>query len=356
MNVLSVFDGMSCGQIALERAKIKVDNYFASEINQYAIKVTMKNYPNTIQLGSITDIDPNQLPVIDLLIGGSPCQGFSFAGKQLNFDDPRSKLFFEYVRLFKALKEKNHNLHFLLENVKMKQSFQDVISSYFEVQPIEINSALLSAQNRTRLYWTNIENASLPIDKNVKLKDILENDVDKRFFHTPKAYEYMVREVKDGRNHFDFEHHHDSDEDKSHCLPAVLYKGVPYNVLIDRRSLVVKEGTKTGFTIVNEGQCFDGTFPSSKTRKGRLMIEKSNCLTATPFKFYKYIGNGVLRKLTPIECERLQTVPDNYTECVSDTRRYEMLGNGWTVDVISHILSFLKEDSPTFSLFGFELK
>ncbi|MCH7928783.1 MAG: DNA (cytosine-5-)-methyltransferase [Candidatus Dadabacteria bacterium] len=171
MNVLSLFDGMSCGQIALNRAGIKYKNYYASEIDKYAIQVTMKNYPKTIQLGDITKIKAQYLPKIDLLIGGSPCQGFSFAGKQLNFNDPRSKLFFEYVRLLKGLKPK----YFLLENVKMKKEFQDVISKYMGIEPILINGSLVSAQNRVRLYWTNISRLKQPRDKSVKLSDIVIN-------------------------------------------------------------------------------------------------------------------------------------------------------------------------------------
>jgi len=172
MNILSLFDGMSCGQIALNRADIKYENYFASEIDKHAIKATQHNYPNTKQLGDVTKIKTENLPKIDLLIGGSPCQGFSFAGKQLNFDDPRSKLFFEYARLLKEAKPN----HFLLENVLMKQEWQDIISKELGVEPIKINSSLLSAQNRNRLYWTNIPGIEQPIDLNINLIDILESD------------------------------------------------------------------------------------------------------------------------------------------------------------------------------------
>ena len=171
MNVLSLFDGLSCGQIALNRADIKYDNYYASEIDKHAIKVTQHNYPNTIQLGSVTEIKGSDLPQIDLIIGGSPCQGFSFAGKQLNFDDPRSKLFFEFVRLKNELNPK----YFLLENVVMKQEFQDVITEYLGVKPIKINSKLVSAQTRERLYWTNIPNVKEPEDCGITLSDILED-------------------------------------------------------------------------------------------------------------------------------------------------------------------------------------
>ena len=158
MNVLSLFDGMSCGQIALDQLGIKVDNYYAAEIDKYAIQVAKANYPNTVHLGDVRDVSGLGLPQIDLLIGGSPCQGFSFAGKQLNFDDPRSQLFFEYVRLLDVLKPK----YFLLENVKMKKESEQVITDMLGVEPIEINSNLVSAQNRRRLYWTNIPNVTVP--------------------------------------------------------------------------------------------------------------------------------------------------------------------------------------------------
>jgi len=178
MNVLSLFDGISCGQIALNRAGIQYKNYYASEINKYAISVTQKNYPNTIQLGDIKNIKVGCLPKIDLLIGGSPCQGFSFAGKRLNFQDSRSALFFEYIRILNEFKEINPDIKFLLENVKMKKEYQDVITKYLGVEPIEINSSLVSAQNRKRLYWTNIQGIEQPENKNINLIDILEiNDL-----------------------------------------------------------------------------------------------------------------------------------------------------------------------------------
>ena len=199
MNVLSLFDGMSCGRIALERADIKVTNYFASEIDKHAIKVAMHNYPDTQQLGDVTKWREWDLPKIDLLIGGSPCQGFSFAGKQLAFDDPRSKLFFEFLECLKHFKPKN----FLLENVKMKKEFEIIISKYMGVAPIEINSALLSAQNRVRLYWTNIaaEPYGLfgdmqcmipqPKDKGILLRDILQSNVADKYYMSQKYIEYL---------------------------------------------------------------------------------------------------------------------------------------------------------------------
>jgi site-specific DNA-cytosine methylase len=174
INVLSLFDGISCGQIALERTGIPVNQYFASEIDRHAIKVTQHNYPQTIQLGSVVDIKAVDLPNIELIIGGSPCQGFSFMGKQLNFDDPRSKLFFEYTRLLNEVRAINPNVYFLLENVKMKKEFEEIINRELGVIPIKINSSLVSAHLRSRYYWTNIPNVSIPHDKNIKLNEILE--------------------------------------------------------------------------------------------------------------------------------------------------------------------------------------
>jgi DNA-cytosine methyltransferase len=305
MNVLSLFDGMSCGQIALNKLGLKVDNYFASEIDKYAIKTAKKNFPNTKHIGDVTQVKAENLPKIDLLIGGSPCQGFSFAGKQLNFDDPRSALFFEFVRLWKECKPK----YFLLENVKMKKEYQNVISKYLGVEPIEINSSLLSAQNRKRLYWTNIPGIKQPEDKKINLEHIIDSV--------------------------------EVDRSKSYCLDANYFKGVNIKQYLtkSRRQIVwqIPEATKKGFVEVKEGEFIDLTFIRSKTRRGRLMIEKSNCLTAASHKFCK-VTKDWFRLLTPIECERLQTAPDNYTEGVSNSQRYKMLGNGWTVDVICHIL------------------
>ena len=267
--VLSLFDGMSCGQLALQRAGIEYKEYYASEIDKHAIKVTQHNYPYTIQLGSVTEIKGTDLPQIDLLIGGSPCQGFSFAGKGLNFDDPRSKLFFEFVRLLEETKPK----YFLLENVKMKQEFQDIISEQLGVKPILINSSLVSAQNRERLYWTNIPIQGLPNDKGLFLKDVIEIGSGK------KLSEQTAQRPRTLRNYR-------SENQKAFCMLATMWKGSQSN----------------GMTVIED--------------------------------------NG-LRNITPLECERLQTVPDNYTNVVADTNRYTMLGNGWTVDVIAHIFGGL---------------
>jgi len=254
MNVLSLFDGMSCGQIALNKAKINPKNYYASEIDKYAISICKKNYPNTIHLGDVTQIRGKDLPKIDLLIGGSPCQGFSMAGKRLNFEDPRSKLFFEYVRLLEELKPK----YFLLENVKMKQEWEDIITEKLGVDPVKINSDLFVQQNRPRVYWTNI-----PISKLPKRPDW-------------KGDYYQFRRTYYRKNQ----------SGVCPCLTANMGTG-GHNVPLKS-------------------------------------MDKSD-------------------KLTPVECERLQAVPDNYTDGVSNTQRYKMLGNGWTVDVITHIFKGIEK-------------
>lgn len=282
MNVLSLFDGMSCGQIALNRLGIKYDNYFASEIDKYAVQVTQTNYPNTKQIGSVVDVNGEDLPNIDLLFGGSPCQGFSISGNKLNFKDERSKLFFEFVRLLEETKPK----YFLLENVgSMDSNIRKKISDILGCKPLHINSSLITAQHRNRYYWTNIPQSSI-IEKDIKFIDILESNVDNKYYYSKKVLnrlnlENIKRAGKAGYKCKGIE------VDK--CAPIVArhYKGMQ-----SQHYPVIKE--------------IDG-----------------------------------FRKLTPIECERLQTVPDNYTDCVSNSQRYKMLGNGWTVDVIAHIFKGL---------------
>jgi len=300
MNVLSLFDGMSCGQIALDRLGIKVDNYFASEIDKYAMQVTSKNYPNTKHIGSVTDIKSEYLPDIHLLIGGSSCQNFSFAGNRIGMSTDEdidilsldqylllkdsgfsfkgeSYLFWEYVRVLRETKPK----FFLLENVKMSKKWEDVITKAIGVSPIMINSRVKSAQNRPRLYWTNIPNIeNIEKDSNVTFKDICEN-----------------------------------------------------------------EGEINGYTLSEKAT--DRAYNNKRSRSFYIDKDKVGTLQANQYKqstdslFLKY-GENKARKVTPIECERMQTVPDNYTDCVSNTQRYKMLGNGWTIDVIAHIFKNLK--------------
>jgi DNA (cytosine-5)-methyltransferase 3A len=368
LNVLSVFDGMSCGQIALERAGIKYDNYFASEIDKHAIKVTMANYPNTIQIGSVTEVKAENLPKIDLLIGGSPCQGFSFAGKQLNFEDERSKLFFEFVRLLRECKPK----YFLLENVKMKKEYQDVITEHLGVEPIEINSALVSAQNRKRLYWTNIPEVTQPEDREVMLKDIVHEYVDAIEFEElaeyivpfDKTLQILDKEVQRGKvgyfrkdsqaNRVYYIH----DKAVTLCGEAGGGAAKMWQYLFghtkknSQGNRVYAEEEKSACLNASSGGTagagnilFGCITPDriNKGQNGQRFNEGKKFYTLTAQDKHGILIEGYIRKLTPIECERLQTVPDNYTDCVSKTQRYKMLGNGFTVDVIAHILRGIKE-------------
>jgi len=425
LKVLSLFDGMSCGQLALQRLGIEVDTYYASEIDKYAIQVTQANFPETIQVGDVCQLKAEDYQEVDLILAGSPCQGFSFAGKQLAFDDPRSALFFEFIRLLKEIKPK----YFLLENVKMKQQFQDVITEQVsacypdfeggdlfgsQIKPILINSALLSAQNRQRLYWTNIPNIEQPEDKGIVLRDILEDNfdserdksycIDANYYKGASVEQYkkksrrqLVSKPKqvgiaaDIKGHDILKRVYSPDgksptlnsmgggnrepkvvsgawrgrykEDgtteqklelnqsgKSNSLTTVQKDSVVVKDVVEeerivvdkeKRQLLIAEATKKGYTVIEDGDCFDINFPNSKTRRGRNMKYKCNALTTASQNFMRF-ENLSWRKLTPLECERLQTVPDNYTNHVSNTQRYKMLGNGWTVDVIAHILNNMK--------------
>ena len=485
MNVLSLFDGMSCTQIALKNLGIKVDTYYASEIDKYAIKVAKENFPETIHLGDIKDIKGKDLPEIDLIVAGSPCQGFSFAGKQLAFDDPRSALFFEFVRLLKEVKPK----YFLLENVRMKKEHMDVISqqvsevypecsngSLFGIEPIKINSALVSAQNRNRLYWTNIPNIEQPEDVGLVLRDVLEDFLGKEHnageelqknykggnqlnpnyksqANTIHNIDEKSATISAGTHGYANGYVHDKDlewvktpqylknklygvprgeyvkgvDEKSNTLSATMYKG-QISAYVKRRDedlkkMTTKEGKAfvltasyqgaaswnsierkqrtmiptyntpkqvgttadlKGFDIIKRVYSEDGKSPTlttmggghrepkvavkggalrarSKNKEGKnvewkktkpqQMLElrkddKSNSLTSSTKDSLAVKEEELTwRKLTPLECERLQTVPDNYTAAVSNTQRYKMLGNGFTVKVIEHILTNMDKDA-----------
>tara|TARA_X000001382_G_scaffold26155_1_gene16619 strand:+ start:225 stop:1397 length:1173 start_codon:yes stop_codon:yes gene_type:complete len=388
-DVVSLFDGMSCGQIALNRVGIDYRNYYACEIENYPMQVAQKNYPNTVQLGDVTKFTSSTASKwdieCDLLMGGSPCQGFSFAGKQLNFDDPRSKLFFEFIRIRDMLQPK----YILLENVRMKKESQDVISEFIGFEPQMINSADASAQNRHRLYWFGFLNESkeyeqIPIpqieDKGIVISDILENLP----FH--KIPNYLENEWC-GRRRGDMVK--SVDDPKANCLTASMYKGqIPTYV---KKPIQVGNATNIkGYDIIKRVYSPNGKSPTLTTMQGghrqpkvaigRLVnrrldkngvrkddqlelpftrqlevsdSDKSNCLT-TVHKDNVVVQKELYRKLTPLECERLQTVPDNYTQfgkyndkkqewdTISNTQRYKMLGNGWTVDVIAHIFEGVK--------------
>ena len=282
INVLSLFDGISCGHIALDKAEIPINKYYASEIDKYAIKVTNKNYPETINLGDVTTVSGELFTEkIDLLIGGSPCQGFSQAGKMKNFDDPRSKLFWEYVRILQEVKPK----YFLLENVVMKQEWQDIISEALGVKPIMIDSSLTSAATRKRLYWTNIPGVGQPEDLGITFGDIRERDVQEgSIYYTDKGLDWIRRHEK-----------------------------------------------RTGKTLRIIGD-------SDKMQ----MLEASMYKKYSSQRFFGIEDTHGLRYITVTECERCMNVPDGYTDCCSNTQRYKQLGNGWEVNTITHIFRILK--------------
>jgi len=301
INVLSLFDGISCGQVALDKLGIKVENYFASEIDKNAIKVTQHNFPHTVQMGNVLDVSATNLPKIDLIIGGSPCQGFSFSGKRLNFDDPRSKLFFEFVRLVRETKPK----YFLLENVKMKKESMDVITKFLEVEPVLIDSRNFSAQSRRRLYWTNI-----PFDKEYESKNVLLKDIMEPYYGTEKISDEEIQTqvanlLSTSKYHKTFKWKRDTQN----------------RVLVMRPDeLKIQRIGRVGFG----------------RHKAEIMT-----VSAQPHVF----DGKDIRKVNPLEAERLQTVPDNYTKLdgYTDGMRHKMLGNGWTVDVVAHIFKGMEK-------------
>jgi DNA-cytosine methyltransferase len=352
MRVLSLFDGMSCGRIALDRLGIPVEKYYASEIDKYAMQVSTANYPDIEQVGDICDLDPKDYMDVDLMLAGSPCQGFSFAGKQLAFDDPRSALFFEFIRLLKEIKPK----YFLLENVRMKKEFLQAISEQvsecypeitYGIEPIFINSSLLSAQSRQRYYWTNIPNVQQPMDKGILLKHILEPDAEEPMYSNI----YGGFGEKKPRKHFD----------KSVTIRANSGGGSIPNVKLIGGRIVGRAYDEDGKRMDRNGDSVAGKTKQmlelrkdSKTNaittvsKDSVVVKESKIRLKS--KTVRAGGRGSYdrhewdsvdelhwRKLSCKECERLQTVPDNYTNHVSNTQRYKMLGNGMTVDVICHI-------------------
>ena len=316
INVLSLFDGISCGQYALELAGIPVKNYYASEIDENCIKITQKNYPKTIQIGDVRNLTYNHLITLpcgaeqlDLLIGGSPCQDLSIAGTRKGLEGNRSCLFWEFVRVLKTIRPK----YFLFENVaSMKNEDKEIITKTLGVEPILINSALVSAPTRKRLYWTNIPNVQQPENKGILLKDILENGI--------------------------------APQNKSYCLTETYHKA--------SFSDFVKKHTRTMIAMPIRLGHLEGRSNAQANRV--YSIEgKSVCLNANGggggaktglYKIDLPDGKYIIRKLTPIECERLQTLPDNYTAGVSNSSRYKAIGNGWTTEVIAHILKGMVED------------
>jgi len=367
INVMSAFNGMGCIWLALDKLKIKVNKRYSSETDKYANQVNDKNYSNTIQLGDIKDVKGFDLEIIDLFVGGSPCQGFSYAGKQLAFDDPRSKLFFEYIRLLNEVRVINPNVKFLLENVDMSKNELRIISEYLGVFPVLINSNLLSAQNRKRWYWTNIRTKEVglfsekytdipqPEDKGILLKDILqpEIEVDSKYYlkekNITRGFEQAKGKTWKSGNRMGQMEFPNYVHKKAKTLTTFQTEGGrEINHILTGIDINGKSPTQRSST----GNCTDDKhnyqiIKLDKSLNKKANQDKADFLTGGGNSGGNHsdmdiinISNGY-RRLTPIECERLQTVPDNYTDCISDTQRYKMLGNGWTVDVIAHILSNL---------------
>lgn len=409
-NVLSLFNGHSGGKMALDMAGVKVNKYFSSEIDKYANKVSDALYPEIIQIGDVTKVKGCDLPKIDIIMGGSPCQGFSFAGKQLNFDDPRSKLFFEFVRLVKECKPR----YFFLENVSMKQEHENVITDLLDIEPVFVNSALVSAQNRKRLYWTNIPCSGKPKDEGIMLKDILEDDIPEKYFiKNPKFdFEGMSIEGKGktlrtgGHSSQSEKHNYDliktgkvsnsglvklgniNDKDcqgnrvystsgKSSTLmglsggyggktglyavgcamrgrnkenPSDRTKGIE----LEQKLEINKDGKSNCLSTVQKDSLIITHSLQPKNGKGiggkghlQKKDQKSYCLDTANGQAVEYSQR--IRRLTPRECGKLQTVPehliDKMLNCgVSDTQLYKMFGNGWTIKVIAWFFEGVKTE------------
>lgn len=408
MNVLSLFDGMSCGQIALCELGIKLDRYYASEINKHAIKQTQLNFPDTIQLGDVRGVHAKDLPKIDLLIGGSPCQGFSFAGKQLNFNDPRSVLFFEFVRILNECREINPDVKFLLENVRMKREYEQVISDTLGIKPVMINSSLVSAQNRVRLYWSNIRTAPdglfeirtdipQPEDLGLFLRDILEDDVNAKYNFSEKTLQNMAAHAERQKargNGFSIDIRRPGN--KSCTLRVSGGLMCDLIAITDRKGRLRPNQDKAScLTVGGHGAGNHSDMDiliiqrPRGNNKGRMFTDKSPTLSANSWEhnnlivkrevrqinpctesggkqpyqqnrvydtdgimpslcsahagYAPYVAcDGIVRRITPTEAARLQTIPDWYKWECSATQQYTMLGNGWTVEVIKHIFSFLQ--------------
>lgn len=298
MKILSLFDGISCARIAATRAGIIIEKYYASEIDKYAIKISLKNYPNIIQLGDITKIKNSKDFEIDLLIGGSPCQDLSIARvNREGLIGSKSSLFFEYVRILNEIKPK----YFILENVNsMPKLAKQTISHILRVDPIMINSSLVSAQDRKRLYWTNIKNIQQPVDKHIVLKNIIQ---EKEFYGLYMDY-------------------------TNKCL---------YEKSKTLGTQCGKARSKTGHQVIIKPVNISKINKKGSQKENIYIIKPENG-HINPCSVINYV-----RKITPIEAERLQTLPDNYTEGVSDCQRYKMIGNCFTVDVITHILQSIKD-------------
>ena len=383
MNVLSLFDGQSCGQIALKELGIMPDKYYASEIDKHAIAQTQLNFPNTIQLGSVVDVDVSKLEHIDLLLGGSPCQSFSFVGKRNGMStteneeiytldrylqlkeegfqfEGQSYLFWEYMRILTDIRKYNPDVKFLLENVEMGDKWERVLSEAIGVFGVHINSALVSAQNRKRIYWTNIRVKEVglfgelhsdipqPKDEGILLKDILEEYVDEKYYLSDAAINRSLRKEYSKPQ---------IDPDKTGTLNTKNNSG---QCSFDSGTTFIKVDKSLNKKPNQEkASCFTAGGNSGGNHsdldlicikqlprganKGGLFQDKCPTLTSNSFEHNNHVlKNYRIRRLTPTECARLQTIPDWYQWIVSETQQYRMLGNGWTVKVIMHILKYLK--------------
>lgn len=386
MRVLSLFDWISCWYEALLRAWFKIDKYYASEVDKYAIQVATKNHPDIIEIWDVTQVKWEDYKDVDIIIWWSPCQWFSLAWKQLNFDDPRSKLFFEFVRLLKEIQPK----YFLLENVKMKKEFRDKISEIVWCEPILIDSALLSAQHRERLYWTNIPWITQPEDKWIVLRDVLLDEY-------PPKYNLTESQVNTIRRNFWAKWKILNEEASliekqtfpsrikqidwldikcpTLCSAMWTWGGnvpciIPSKYFISKKHTDAMIRARSSWKLNlpdREWKCWtiiawyyktpqDWPYiayaPWSREFEAQWFKEdKAPTLCARDYKDPKVVATKdeeqdwfVIRKLTPVECERLQTISDWYTEWVSDTQRYRQLWNGWTVDVVAHIFSFIPKE------------
>jgi len=337
VNVVSLFDGISCARVALEKAGFKVVNYYASEIDKYALEIAKKNYPDTIQLGDVVKLRNSyrmlsKLKGVDLLIGGSPCQDLSIAKQnRKGLDGSRSGLFYEYVRILKNIKPK----YFILENVaSMPKSAREVITKELGVEPIMINASLVSAQNRKRLFWTNIPNVVLPKDKGIMLQDILESG------STEDMKSLVITATYHKKNERDFLKKRSGQMVQ---IGDIGGKAQSQRVYDPKGKSVALQaggggmGAKTGLYAVPVALRNRGSGKKPEYNK----TGKANAMTTVQTDSMVEVEK-VIRKLSPVECERLQCLPDNYTEGISNSQRYKVLGNAFNVDVVAHILSFMK--------------
>jgi DNA (cytosine-5)-methyltransferase 3A len=427
MNVLSLFDGMSGGQIALTELDIPIDKYYASEIDKYAMQFTIQNFPDTIQVGDVRELDINKLDKIDLLIGGSPCQSLSMAGKRKGlstkegieiFDlemylelkengfefEGQSYLFWEYIRIYNDLLERGDNPKFFLENVEMGKKWESVFNDILGRKGIHINSALVSAQNRRRIYWTDIhDDIPQPEDRGILLRDILEEEVDEKYFLsdkmieclkgrvktdndpicvampaclTPRRTEYgkQIRKeyeagiVKEQRKNI--QQLEPREDRKTNCLTTVqkdnliivsgtirTFRGKHFREIKSGKSCTLmararNDGNAQPCVIIGTPNIADITIPNKYIKKNiRSIDDKAHTLLATSHKGAMVNGmtlvdngNFRIRRLTPTECARLQTVPEWYVwDGISDTQRYKMLGNGWNIETIKHIFKYIEK-------------